>query len=934
MTSKRLSLTGKHIGLQLITLGLLLGSFAFFEFQIVRNDLYKRAEENATSLAELLQQILVENPQLLNGNSLQPVVFRLDETLPTVSHLSVVDYSLTKIADSDPKRTGLPGDPQIFAGVINDGEARAYYYEANGLRNLVVTHPLRGAYDPLRKSDIAGAVSVEVPVWTIDKKVRQDCFQIMVVLLGLTILFGVMQFILTHRGFIRPLLILSSVARKIGEGDLSARFRQPAKDEIGDVARSINQMADGLQQQNLSLLLEINERKRGQVELHKAKELADSASRAKSEFIANMSHEIRTPLNGVIGTLGLLSDSGLSKQQLELVDVSRSSAESLLAIINDILDFSKIEAGKLEIEPIQFDLRAVVEEVASIVAVRAEEKGLDLIVRFSPSAPRYVVSDPGRIRQCLLNLLSNAIKFTPEGHVYLEVEAEKHQGNQASFRFSVTDTGIGIPSNQLDHIFGRFTQVDASTTRRYGGTGLGLAITKKLIDILGGVSGVESEPGKGSTFWFNLTMPLDIRTHNTLGPTSLTDVRIMIVAENEINRRVLHEQILSWGMRNGSCRSGAEALERLRTEYSVGDPYQIVLIDYQMPEMDGLALGYLIKSDASLKAIKTVLLTSVRNQVDIERAKQAEFAAYLTKPVRQSQLMDTLVSIWRPEAGELPNDVTADGIHQPASDARQSQQASARVLVVDDNGINQRVAQLTLQRLGCRVDLAGDGKEAIEMISMFPYDLVFMDCEMPVMDGYEATAEIRQQQGEGPRTPIVAMTARALHGDRERCLKVGMDDYISKPVRLGDFSRTLKRWVRINEQGKKLQEQHKAKSETEALPPFGARELVRLRNLIPDDAALGELFDAFIKQAKELISEMYTAARLNQLEELRSLGHKLKGASANLGALAMAQNCKNLEEKGGMDLQDAIEIISQLEQELALVESFLSRFARPEKVEV
>jgi PAS domain S-box-containing protein len=678
---------------------------------------------------------------------------------------------------------------------------------------------------------------------------------------------------------------------------------------------------------------DITERKRMEIDLEQARDVALESSRLKSEFLANMSHEIRTPLNGVMGMLALLIATGLSKHQLELADASRSSAESLLAIINDILDFSKIEAGRLEIESIPFDLRAVVEEVVSIVALRAEEKGLDLIVRFSPSTPRYVVGDPGRIRQCLLNLLSNAIKFTQRGHVFLEVQAEERQGNQASFQFSVSDTGIGVPSDQLDHIFGRFTQIDASTTRKFGGTGLGLAITKKLVEILGGTSGVSSETGKGSTFWFNLTLPLDVNAQTPAGPTSLAEVRIMVVSDNETNRRVLHEQVISWGMRNGSCRSGAQAFLRLRAESAARDPYQIVLIDYQMPEINGLALGRLIKADATLEPTKLVLLTSVRSQANIERAKRAGFAAYLTKPVRQSQLMDTLVNIWRPQSEAASTDIVEDTAPKHALGPAQPELLTARVLVVDDNAINQRVAQLALERLGCRVDLAGDGKQAVEMTRLLPYDVVFMDCEMPTMDGFEASAEIRRQQMGSRRIPIVAMTARALQGDRQKCLAAGMDDYISKPVRLSEFSRTVRRWAGIRGQNRLLQENDAPKSGTKSAPAFGLNALARLRALIPDEASLAELFDAFIDQARELISEMYTAARNDQPSELQRLAHKLNGASANLGASPMSEICKHLDEKGrAQNLQGATELVSQLEKEFARVDSLLSRFAQPERV--
>lgn len=1043
-----LSLRGKYLGFQLAAVGLLLASFAIFEFHVVRNALYKQVEESATSLSELLQQLIVENPQLLNANSLQPVIYRFEQTLPLVSKVSIVDYSLRKIADSDPKETDHRGAEETFAEVIARSETRSDIYESNGLQYLRVTSPLMGAYDPIRKSCVAGAVSIEVPLWPIDQKVSKNFLYIMVVLITLTTAFGAIQLFFTQRRLIRPLLSLSSVARRIGDGDLSARFPRPSNDEIGKLASTFNLMAVEVEKANKELQAEItqrqqaeeeirektgalenaaegiarldtegkymsvnqayaemlgqtpkemigmapttthaedqqkmasayqqmlhtgrveveakgerrdgsvfhkqlvmvstynpegkfaghfcfmkdiSERKRLEVELEQARDAALESARLKSEFLANMSHEIRTPLNGVTGMLGLLLDSQLNKSERELAEMARSSAESLLSIINDILDFSKIEAGKLEIERVPLDLRALVEEAIGIVTVRADEKNLELIVRFSPTAPRYVISDPGRIRQCLLNLLSNAIKFTEQGYVYLDVEAETQSGNQMTFRFSVTDTGIGIPSDKLDHIFERFTQVDSSLTRNAGGTGLGLAITKRLVGIMGGTADVASDQGKGSTFRLNLPLPINPNTKEPAGPPELADVRIMIVSQNEINRRVLHEQIISWRMRNGSCGSGEEALKRLRMEDEAGDPYQLVLIDYHLSDMDGLTLGQLIKADASLRTSKLVLLTSVRQPGDIDRANQLGFSAYLMKPVRQSQLMDTLASVWL-TGPAISREIITAGASPSNRKELPYEKGNARVLVVDDNAINQKVAQLALQRLGCRVDLAADGIEAVEMTRDCRYDLVFMDCEMPVMDGFRSTAAIRHLENGSPRLPIVAMTARALEGDRQECLRAGMDDYISKPLRLEDFARALNRWAGLRRKNGKSE---KRESELEAESVIGMNDLARLRSLIPGEAALSELFDAFIDQGKDLISQLHIAVGNNDAAELRRLAHKLLGASASLGASPMSQICKQLEEQGRTTvLRGAIERVSELEQELTRIESFLSSMPRTEQ---
>ncbi len=685
-------------------------------------------------------------------------------------------------------------------------------------------------------------------------------------------------------------------------------------------------------------------------ELTAARVNAETAARAKAEFLANMSHEIRTPMNGVIAMSSLLLETPLTHEQRGYVETIYASSDALLTIINDILDFSKIESGKLELETHPFDLRATVEDALDLLAAKAAEKKLDLAYQIEDGIPAQVLGDVTRLRQVLVNLLGNAVKFTARGEVVANVRvlSAPEPGGDATrpwhLHFTVRDTGIGIPVDRLARLFRPFTQADASTTRHYGGTGLGLAISKRLVELMGGKMWAESLPDKGSTFHF--TLPFHAAPHAKRyalegRQPQLADLRVLVVDDNATNCRILTLQTTKWGMVSRGANGAQQALEWLRA----GEHFDLAILDMQMPGMDGLMLAREIRKLPNAAAMPLVLLASMGVHTSHPDFASAGFASCLTKPLKPAQLFESLVRVISGTARPAARSSAGPAKLDPALAAR----VPLRVLLCDDNAINQKVALRLLQQMGYRPDTAADGVEALAKLDQQPYDLIFMDVLMPKMDGLEATRQIRARQRDVAQFPnygtpivIVAMTASAMQGDREKCLAAGMDDYLAKPVRLEDIRSVIERWGATAGQTETVPATAPSAAAATA-PGEGDKpveespvDMDRLNDFTDGNPeSLRELVTLYLQQSTTQIEQLEAAVAANQPENVRRLAHSCAGASATCGMRRLVPLLRELEKQGFEGrLTNAVELCKGVVREFARIREFLAPHLQPQSAVV
>ena len=651
---------------------------------------------------------------------------------------------------------------------------------------------------------------------------------------------------------------------------------------------------------------------------------ARAANAAKSEFLAMMSHEIRTPLNGILGfSQLLLDDPTLQGEQRDFVNTIYSSGTALLGIINDILDFSKIEAGKMELESIDFDLVSVVESIGDVLGPKAAEKGLELMCYVDPEVPTRLRGDPGRLRQMLLNLAGNAVKFTEEGEVIVRARLVRESKNTATIRFEVKDTGIGIPKDRLSIIFDRFTQVDATTTRRYGGTGLGLAIVKRFVEMMGGEIGVESEVGKGSTFHFTIEFPVE---QGRVDPLASVDVdvagmRVLIVDDNSTTRKLLVEMANSWGMKPDAVESGREALEALSQAAQEGNPYSLAIIDSRMPGMDGFGLVERLRKRPEIPPPTTIMLTSAGKAGDGARCRELGISAYLMKPVKKADLWEAI----RLALGSKSQDGKSSTLitqHLLRENRRR-----LKILVAEDSPVNMKLIVRLLEKRGHTVIQATNGQEALTAYERYPIDVILMDVQMPEMDGFEATEAIRiKERATGRHIPIIAMTAHAMKGDRERCLQAGMDAYVAKPIRAGELFETIESVVKISR--KNALDPTESASSGEPVMDWSAA----IKHLEGDIELLKEMADVFLEQSEVLMEKMRKAMSEGDANTLERAAHTLKGSVSNFAAKRAFEAAQRLETLGRKrDFSKVEEAYDELRQELERLKPALVALGRESK---